>query len=869
MPCVGADDDHERGTLVTMRRSLERRLRRVLWAVTLSYAIFASLWILFSDALLGLMVRDPEQLVRISVYKGLAFVSVTAVLLGVLLRRVLGHVVEREAEDRLQRETLAAEQTRSLEEKSLQLEDVNQRLANSARELRIAGRLARLGGWGVDLVSGRQEWSDEVCRIHGEPEGTTPSVETGINYYAEASRPIITEAFQRCVETGAAYDLELEIVARGGRLVKVRAIGEAVRDETGRIVRVQGAFQDITEIRREQEERAELADRLRSTLENISDAVIMYDRELRILYLNREGERITQRKMADIVGLTLFDAFPGTKGSLFDTEYTRALADMHTARFEAYYAPLETWFEVTGHPSADGLVAYFRDVTERRARDQRLVMQAALLDKAQDAILVRSLDDTVTFWNKGAERLYGWTAAEAIGRNARELINDNSDEFLAARNELIARGEWTGTLHHVARDGRRVVMECRWTLVRNDNGEPDSVLAINTDVTDRRDLEQQFLRAQRLESIGTLAGGIAHDLNNVLSPVMMSLDMLSDMVGENGAELVNGLRRSVNRGADLVRQVLTFARGLEGRKERVDLKLVLHEIEAVIRDTFPKNINLIVESAPEFCCVMGDSTQMHQVLMNLTVNARDAMPEGGTITIRLFREALSSSQALKAGLPAGQYVRIDVADDGEGVSPEHQEIIFEPFFTTKEVGQGTGLGLSTVLSIVRGHGGAIHLESALGKGSTFTCWIPLVAEADERPSAPSPARRLPRGSGECILVVDDEPAIRNVSERLLTGHGYRVFTAANGREGLALYREHRAEIDAVITDVSMPEMDGPELIAALRAEGVDIPIIVSSGYVEGAGAGRLLAADTEFFISKPFTAEVLLTTLRGVLVARD
>jgi CheY-like chemotaxis protein len=299
------------------------------------------------------------------------------------------------------------------------------------------------------------------------------------------------------------------------------------------------------------------------------------------------------------------------------------------------------------------------------------------------------------------------------------------------------------------------------------------------------------------------------------------------------------------------------------------LKLVLHEIEAVIRDTFPKNINLIVESAPEFCCVMGDATQMHQVLMNLTVNARDAMPEGGTITIRVFREGLSSSQALKAGLPAGQYVRIDVADDGEGVSPEHQQIIFEPFFTTKEVGQGTGLGLSTVMSIVRGHGGAIHLESALGKGSTFTCWIPLVAEADERPSAPSPARRLPRGSGECILGVDDEPAIRNVSERLLTGHGYRVFTAANGREGLALYREHRAEIDAVITDVSMPEMDGPELIAALRAEGVDIPIIVSSGYVDGAGAGRLLAADTEFFISKPFTAEVLLTTLRGVLVARD
>jgi two-component system, cell cycle sensor histidine kinase and response regulator CckA len=852
---------------MTAYLGLEQRLRRARWTVTLSYASFAALWILFSDALLGLMVRDAETLVRISLYKGLAFVGVTAALLAVLLHRVLGHVGERETTDRQQRDTLVAEQKRILEEKSAQLEAANQRLSSSAWELQMAGRLARLGGWWVDLASSRVVWSDEVCRIHGEPEGTSPLVETGINYYAEASRPVIAAAFHRCVETGAPYDLELEIVARDGRLVKVRAIGEAVRDEAGRIVRVQGAFQDVTEARREQQERKDLAERLRSTMENISDAVIMYDRELRILYLNREGERITQRKFEDIAGLTLFAAFPGTEGSRFDTEYKRAFAEMRTARFEEYYAPLDRWFEVTGHPSADGLVAYFRDVTERRARDQKLAMQAALLDKAQDAILVRALDDNITYWNKGAERLYGWTAEEAVGRNAPALLKDSSDDFMGARAELLARGEWIGTLRQVTRDGRRVLTECRWTLVRDDTGEPESVLSINTDVTDRRSLEQQFLRAQRLESIGTLAGGIAHDLNNVLSPVMMSLDLLSDMVGSNGAELVHGLRRSVGRGADLVRQVLTFARGHDGRKERVDFKLVIRETEAVIRDTFPKNISLVVELAPNLCCAMGDVTQMHQVLMNLAVNARDAMPDGGTLTLRLCPTELSAEQALHVGVRPGQYVRLEVTDDGEGIAPEHQEFIFEPFFTTKEVGRGTGLGLSTVMSIVHGHGGAITLDSTLGAGSTFTCWFPQAADAEEPPSAPSLARRLPRGEGECILVVDDEPAIRNVSERLLSRHGYRVFTAADGREGLALYRAHRVEIDAVITDVSMPVMDGPELIAALRAEGADIPIIVSSGYVEGAGAGRLLDSDTEFFISKPFTAEVLLTTLRGVLVA--
>jgi PAS domain S-box-containing protein len=852
---------------VTDDRSLAQRLRRPLLVVTLAYAVFASLWIYFSDALLGLLVRDPERLVSISVYKGLAFVAVTTALLAVLLSRVIGRVVEREAEDRLERDALMAEQQRVLEEKSRQLQDANRRLEHSALQLAMAGRLARLGGWWIDLDTLRIEWSDEVARIHGEPPGTAPNLDRALDYYEERSRPVIQEAVQRCIETGTPYDLELEILPRDeARVKQVRAIGEAVRDATGRIVRLQGAFQDVTELRREALERTHLAERLRSTLESISDGVMMYDRDLRILYVNREGERITQRTMQDLVGLDLWTAFPGTKGSRFDSEFTRALTEMRTVHFEEFYEPLHTWFEITAYPTTEGLAVYFRDVTKRRTIERKLATQAALLEKAQDAILVCALDGTVTFWNKGAERLYGWSAAEAVGHNAHALVSGGSDEFAAALKELIARGEWTGMLRQVARDGRRVITECRWTLVRSDGEQADSVLAINTDVTDRRSLEQQFLRAQRLESIGTLAGGIAHDLNNVLSPVMMSLDILSDMVGSNGAELVNGLRKSVSRGADLVRQVLTFARGLDGRKSRVDLKSVHREIEAVVRDTFPKNIRVLSEMPGEPCFVSADATQVHQVLMNLVVNARDAMPEGGTLTLRLAIVELTAPEADAIGLLEGRHARIEVIDDGSGISPEHQEIIFEPFFTTKAVGQGTGLGLSTVQSLVRGHGGAIHLRSALGSGSTFTCWFPLAADAVEQVSDDRLVRRLPRGHGECILVVDDEPAIRDVAERILLKYGYQVYSASNGREGLALYRAHREAFHAVMTDVSMPEMDGPSFIAALRAEGAKIPIIVSSGYVEERGAGRLLDAETEFFISKPFTTETLLTTLRGVLV---
>ncbi|MBL0939335.1 MAG: response regulator [Gemmatimonadaceae bacterium] len=640
---------------------------------------------------------------------------------------------------------------RKLEEKSLQLEDANKRLSRASLLLEIAGQVTRMGGWWLEVGASHVVWSAETCRIHGEPEGTAPDIERAINYYEEhRSRPVIRAAVERCLADGTPFDLELELHSRTGARVSVRAIGEAVRDDHGRISRVQGALQDVS---------------------------------------------------------------------------------------------------------------------ERRAADRRLAQQAALLDKAQDAILVHDLDDTIRYWNRSAERLYGWSAAEAIGRSAHQLIHDDSSEYAEARAALLARGEWIGSLRQVARDGRRVVTECRWTLVRSDDGEPPSILAINTDVSERRNLELQFLRAQRLESIGTLAGGIAHDLNNVLAPVMLSLNLLRELAGPEGADLVDSLRQSVGRGADLVRHVLTFARGLDGKREPLDLRTVANELESVVRDTFPKNIALTfaLDEAP--CLLRGDATQLHQVIMNLAVNARDAMADGGTLRIAVDHKTVESSPVSSAlGLSPGRYVRLVVRDTGDGIAPEHQVVIFEPFFTTKGVGKGTGLGLSTVQSIVRGHGGIIELESETGRGTTFTCWFPEVSADTDRQDARPADRRMPEGKGECILVVDDEDGIRAVANRILQRNGYRVLLAANGREGLQLYHEHSDTIDAVVTDVAMPELDGPGLIAALRAEGIDVPIIVSSGHA--IDAGGLLKSGTEFFISKPFTAETLLATLKGALVGR-
>jgi two-component system cell cycle sensor histidine kinase/response regulator CckA len=751
----------------------------------------------------------------------------------------------------------------------LQRERAAERLVASEALFRVASLVAQVGGFSVEIPSRKVTWSDEVARIHGKAAGHHPTLDEGISYYVPEARPVIRELFERCATDGVPWDTEMEIVASGGRRVWVRVIGQAIRDTHGRITRVQGALQDITERKLAEFERRRLADRLQETLENISDGVMMLDSAWRITFVNAEAARLVRRARADLEGRSFWLCFPEAVGSEFERVYRRAHQSGKPAHVEAFYGPLDGWFEVNVYPYAQGLALYFRNVTERRAASARIAEQAALLDKARDAILVRKLDHTIIYWNRSAERLYGWTAEQAIGRSTRELMNGGSPEFDEAFRELMERGEWTGILRQVTREGSRIIVECRWTLVRDDAGTPTSVLAINTDITERRNLEQQFLRAQRLESIGTLAGGIAHDLNNVLSPIMMSLDLLGDQVTGDGRALVEDLRHNVRRGADLIRQVLTFARGLDGKREPVDLVQLTREIEKVVRETFPKNIALRGLDADAGGVVNGDATQLHQVLLNLCVNARDAMPAGGTLALGIAtREIADATEAQALGVEPGVFVSLEVADTGSGIPPHLQDVIFEPFYTTKEVGHGTGLGLSTVLSIVRSHGGAVQLHSELGRGATFVVLLPAVAGRRVAASPPDGTRHVHRGNDALVLVVDDEALIRAVAKRILERHGYRVLLAEHGGEAVELVRTSAERVQAVICDVSMPVMDGPATVAALRKLRPTLPIIVSSGYVGDEGASKLLGTGVEHFISKPFTSETLLTALHSVIGVR-
>jgi PAS domain S-box-containing protein len=511
------------------------------------------------------------------------------------------------------------------------------------------------------------------------------------------------------------------------------------------------------------------------------------------------------------------------------------------------------------------LQAIARDITERKRTAERLEEQAALLDKAQDAIIVRDLRGGIVFWNKGAERMYGWTPEEAVGRNIGTLIYQDVRKFNDINDRMLDQGEWFGEVQHVTKNQHDLTVQAHFTLVRDEHGYPKSVLTINTDITEQKKIEAQFMRAQRMESIGTLAGGIAHDLNNILTPIMMSIGVLKLKLKMSDAKtrhILDSIEKSAKRGADIVRQVLSFARGVESE---IQPKHLLRDLKTIVKDTFPKNIHLKIDLPEEPWTILGDSTQLHQILLNLCVNARDAMPAGGMLTITVENSELpEDSPSLPMLGKPGEYVVLTVTDSGIGIDSEVLDKIFEPFFTTKEVGKGTGLGLSTVMAIVKSHEGFINVYSEPNKGTAFRIYLPRAAGHGEARRHSAEFSNLTRGHGETILVVDDEASIREVTSHSLEAFGYRALTAHNGVEALAIYKKH-PEISAVLTDMAMPVMDGPTTIRALLKLNPDLKIIASSGLRTNESIALTPEAGIRHFLPKPYTAEALLEMLQPML----
>lgn len=515
-----------------------------------------------------------------------------------------------------------------------------------------------------------------------------------------------------------------------------------------------------------------------------------------------------------------------------------------------------------GENQGEEIVGALYDITERKRAEEQVRQQAALLDIATDAIWVKDLNQNILFWNKGAENLYGWTRSEATAQSSSCLFEVKSAEELnQIEQTILTTGEWHGELEQVTKAGKSITVASRQTLVRDERDRPCSILSVNTDITEKKQLEAQFLRAQRLESIGTLASGIAHDLNNILTPILGAVQLLQMFpLNAQQMRLISMLEINTLRGADLLKQVLSFAKGLDGDRTVIQVKHLIDETTAIARETFPKSIEITTAIDPKLWLISGDPTHLHQILMNLCVNARDAMPNGGILSIEAENITLTKSELiLDPEAQVGSYIKLTVRDTGTGIPPEILGRLFEPFFTTKGLGKGTGLGLPTVRGIVKNHEGFLLVSSQVGKGTAFTVYLPAIQGTEALTSEPT---ELPFGSGELILVVDDEVAICEIAQALLEKFGYNVLTANDGMEAISLYSQRSSEIAVVILDMMMPFMDGNLTLKALQKINPSVKIIAVSGLLSNFPRSESGENSSITCLSKPYKTRDLLRLIR-------
>ena len=757
---------------------------------------------------------------------------------------------------------------RAAEEKLSKLMRRHQLILDSSAEgihgINLAGRITfenrkslELLGWTSEELIGRA--AHETIH-HSHADGSAYPVESCPIYESMRdgkTRRVTNDVFWR----------------KDGRSFRVDYVSAPVRDDEGKIVGCIVTFKDNTE-QYVAEQRLKLQEQqYRLLFETNPNPMWVFDSaSLAILAVNDAAlaqygysrEEFLRLRLSDLrlpeEEEALQKALTGPRAPAhFSGEFRHCTKEGTLINVLIYSSPL-LW-----NGTAARMVTAI-DVTERKRSEERLRQQSEIIDRAHDAIIMRNYDDQrIVFWNKGAERLYGWTAEERIGLSEATTLANRADVDRVL-NSLHETGEFHGELKQFTKTGDELIAEVRATLVRDDQGAPRSILVICTDVTEQKHLEMQLLRAQRLESIGTLASGVAHDLNNILTPILMGADSIDDQGDPDVRAALDLILASAHRGASVVKQVLTFARGIEGERVRTNPRHLIEEMADIARSTFPKTIEIRTNYPKELWSVAGDPTQLHQVLLNLAVNARDAMPQGGTLEIAAENIELDETAAAKMpeGKP-GAYVLLRVSDSGAGMSQDTVEKIFHPFFTTKEIGKGTGLGLSTTLGIVKSHDGFIVVESAPGRGTTFRVFLPA---SDVQLSAAEAAKTdIARGRNEQILVIDDEEIIRFVTKSILEENGYQVLEAKDGPEALAVFRQAGDAIQLILTDLMLPQMDGGALVHELRKIDPSVPIIVSTGADDPQIQSALEASGVEHFLGKPYGRDQLLAMVDNVLAA--
>lgn len=818
--------------------------------IAIAYLVGAAVWISASGWLVSAVVSDPAMVVRLELIKGWGFVIATALGLFVLLRAKFA--------DQLS----IAEKFKSF------VDQAPIALAVLDRDLRYVATSRRwrsdLGLAGRDLVGVRHydlfpELSDAWREVH--------------------LRALRGETISRDTEAMRCPD---------GTEIWLRREMQPWKDDFGRIGGLVIFAEDVTARKRSEDALRESQIRLSIALEaggigtwswdGATDRIEYDDAILRLI--GRTRDEITGGGLANIRGWV----HPEDR-SIVD----KAIASAMSAGSEvsAEYRVLRpdggvVWLAARGHieRAADGAVIRMTgacvDLTEFKQ------MQFALREtEARFREVVETIREV--FWISDVEKKHIHYVSPGYrdiwGRPGEELYSssrawlesihtDDRERILHAALTKQADGTYDETYRVVRPDGGIRWVRDRAYPVRDANGSLVRIVGCAQDITERKDLEDQFLRAQRLEAIGTLASGVAHDLNNILSPMFMIGPLLREKLSDpSDVDLLGIVESSAQRGANVVRQLLTFSRGIAGERGPLQIRHLVKEMTSIMRETFPREIGIVHQVPADLWPVVGDATQLHQVLMNLCVNARDAMADGGRLSIDAKNiELVAADLENHPGVKPGKFVVVTVSDSGHGMSDETKARIFEPFFTTKPPGKGTGLGLSTVLGIVKSHAGFVTVESRLGRGTKFHLHLPSTEDRGDLLAPVRLAEAAP-GRGELVLVVDDEVNVRQAMQRVLEHNGYTVLTAANGREGLGLYLLQREKIRVVVTDLMMPEMNGVALVRALRDISPKLPIFAATGLISGERRSELAALAVTELLPKPYTSLELLDAVARALAS--
>ncbi len=822
--------------------------------LTIVYVIFAMLWVAASDGLITRWTDGSLAVLKANVLEGLLFVVVTAVGLYFLARRLVRD---------------------------------HHRITEALRDSQLRWQFALEGAgdglwdWevGTDRTYFSKQWKAMLGYAEDEIGNTLAEWETRVHPEDLAQTQV--ELARHFKGETQIYTNEHRLRAKDGTYMWILDRGQIVSwAADGSPLRMIGTHTDITTRKSGEARMADALAFVRAILHSSPVGIIAYGPDGQASIANGTAAHMVGTDVAGLLRQNFRELESWRRHGLLDAA-DRALASgrevVHAGPLTTSFGrslQVETRFMPFDHAGDRHLLLIMSDETGiRRTLDNLRLMQAAV-QAAPIGWAVTDPAGTIEWVNPGFTALTGYTAEEVIGRNPR-LLNSgrHPPEFYAAMWSTIKRGEvWSGEMFNQHKAGHQYHEFMTIAPVRGDDGTIAHFVAIKQDITEQKGLEQQLARAQRLESIGMLASGIAHDLNNIFTPILLSLELLKlKYPTADGRKTLDLIESAGQRGAGIVRQVLTFARGIEGERTEIHPKYLVKELSQILSETFPRGITIETDLASVLHSTEGDATQLHQVLLNLAINARDAMPGGGRLILGAHNVIVDAARAAPNPLlKPGPCVAFTVTDTGSGIPPEVLEHMFEPFYTTKPRDKGTGLGLSTVYGIVRSHGGVVEVSTKLGCGTKFTVLLPATGQAVARGASRFPISIPLAGAGRMVLVVDDEEPIRRITALALAGHGFVVETAADGLEAKEIFSGNPNRFHVLITDMMMPRMGGLDLVREVRRLAPTMPVIVSSGLCEEGDKGGmepagLSALGVRTLLRKPYTEVELLAALRQEL----